>query len=80
LKTIKNILYSPRFLREVSSLLFFFAALSALIGVVALISSQPDVELLAMGIGGLLQGIVYAVLFFSQAWLHQRLMGGRELI
>lgn len=62
MKSIKDILYSPRFLREVSQLLFFFAAFSALIGFGTLMAADSQLELLAVAIGGILQAIIYTVL------------------
>ena len=62
MKSVKDILYSPRFLREVSQLLFFFAAFSALVGLASLLAADSQPELLAIAVGGILQAIIYTVL------------------
>lgn len=62
MKPIKDILVSPGFMREVSILLFVFAAFSGLFGVLLLTARGSDSEALEFGIGLLLQAIVYAVL------------------
>ena len=62
MKPIKDILRSARFMREVSLLLFFFAGLSGLIGVLLLFASSSEAGVLAIAIGGVIQAIVYLVL------------------
>jgi hypothetical protein len=62
MKSIKDILVSPGFMREVSLLLFVFAAFSGLFAVVLLTASGSDPEAFDLGIGLLVQAIVYAVL------------------
>ncbi|HEY8226109.1 MAG TPA: hypothetical protein VIG25_12585 [Pyrinomonadaceae bacterium] len=63
MKSIKEVLTSPQFMREISFLLFIFAAFSGIIGVLTITqSSQPDV--LAIGIGSLLAAVINGVLAF----------------
>lgn len=62
MKPVKDILRSPRFMREVSLLLFFFAALSGLFGVLLFVSANAEAEVLASAIGSFVQAIIYAVL------------------
>jgi hypothetical protein len=62
MKSIKEILRSPRFMREVSLLLFFFAGLSFLFFVLALRADLGNPEVMGLVIGSLVQAIVYAVL------------------
>jgi hypothetical protein len=62
LKPVKEILYSPRFLREISFLLFFFAAFSALFGLVPLIAGGSEPDALLISIGSFVQAIIYSVL------------------
>lgn len=62
LKPISEVLRSPRFHREISSLLFFFAALSAIYSVLLFAAGASDEEALVMAIAYLLLTIVYVVL------------------
>lgn len=62
MKKIRDILRSPRFLREVSSLLFFFAGLSLLGSVLLFAGAKSNPEVLAYAAAGLIQAIVNAVL------------------
>ena len=61
MKSIKDILRSPSFMREVSILLFGFAAVGGLVSVLLLTlsKSEPDVT---SGVGFLVQSIIYLVL------------------
>ena len=49
-------------MREVSLLLFFFAALSALVGVLLFGAANSQPEVMASAIGSIVQAAVYAVL------------------
>jgi hypothetical protein len=60
--SIKEILYSRRFMREVSLLLFFFAAVGALIAGLSFAAGPSDPEILAVVVTGLIQVIIYAFL------------------
>jgi hypothetical protein len=62
MKSVKDILRSPRFLREISLLLFFFAGLSGLFGLLLLSSAGSELEVLGMAVGSLFQAIIYVVL------------------
>jgi len=62
MKPIKDILRSARFMREVSLLLFFFAGLSALSGVLLLGRASSDADVLASAIGEIVQALIYAIL------------------
>jgi drug/metabolite transporter (DMT)-like permease len=61
-KPVKDILRSARFMREVSLLLFFFAGLSGLVGVLLVFSGSSEAGVLATAIGSLIQAIVYLIL------------------
>jgi drug/metabolite transporter (DMT)-like permease len=61
LKPISEVLRSPRFQKEVSLMLFFFAALSA-IYCVFLFAANHSEEVFVTAVGMLVQTIVYAVL------------------
>jgi len=61
-KPVKDILRSPRFKREVSLLLFFFASLSFLIGVLLIGAANSEPEVMAAALGSLVQALVYASL------------------
>ncbi|HSE22625.1 MAG TPA: hypothetical protein VLB68_13245 [Pyrinomonadaceae bacterium] len=61
MKPVKDILRSPRFMREVSLLLFFFAGLSFLVGAL-LISAANSPEVMVSAVGSIVQAIVYSVL------------------
>jgi hypothetical protein len=61
-KAVKDILRSPSFMREVSILLFGFAALSGLFSLLLLTSSSSDSDVLASAIGGMMQAMLYVVL------------------
>ena len=62
MKSIKDILRSPGFKREVSILLFGFAAIGGLIAMLLLLFGNSDPEVLASGVGILIQSIIYVVL------------------
>lgn len=61
MKSVKDILHSRRFMREVSLLLFFFAGLSLLIGAL-LFSAANSPEVMASAVGSTVQAIAYLVL------------------
>lgn len=61
MKPVKDILRSPRFMREVSLLLFFFAGLSFLVGAL-LFGAANSTEVMASAVGSIVQAIVYSVL------------------
>ena len=61
LKPISEVLRSPRFQKEVSLLLFFFTAVSA-IYCVFLFAANDSEETLVEAVGMLVQTVVYAVL------------------
>ena len=60
--SIKEILYSRRFMREVSLLLFFFAFVGALIAGLSFAAGPSDPEILAVVVAGLVQVIIYVFL------------------
>lgn len=62
MKRVKDILRSPRFMREVSLLLVFFAGLSGLVGLLLFLSAPGNPEVLAVAVGGLVETIIYTVL------------------
>jgi hypothetical protein len=62
MKSIKAILRSPNFMREVSILLFGFAAVGGLFSMLLLTPGNSAPEALASGVGMLAQSIVYVVL------------------
>ena len=62
MKSIKAILRSPNFMREVSILLLGFAAIGGLFSMFLLTLSNSAPEALAAGVGMLAQSIVYLVL------------------
>ena len=62
MKSIKDILRSPNFMREVSILLFGFAAIGGLFSLLLLALGNSNPEALATGFGMLLQSIIYLVL------------------
>jgi hypothetical protein len=62
MKPLKEILLSPRFMREVSLLLFFFAALSFLMGILLIGAVNSEPEVMGAAVGGIVQALVYAVL------------------
>lgn len=62
MKPIKEILVSPGFMREVSILLFGFAAISGLYALALLAAGGSNPEALDLGIGMLVQAVAYAVL------------------
>ena len=64
MKSIKDVIHSPQFLREISWLLFVFAVFNCILGILYVWSAPFEVEALALGIGGFLIAIVYAVLAF----------------
>lgn len=61
MKPVKEILRSPRFMREVSLVLFFFAGLSFLVGAL-LFSAVNSSEVMVSAVGSVIQAIVYFVL------------------
>jgi hypothetical protein len=62
MKSIKDILRSPSFMREVSILLFGFAAIGGLFSMLLLTLGHSDPDALASGVGILVQSIIYIVL------------------
>lgn len=62
MKSIKEILSSPAFMREVSVLLFGFAAIGGLFFVVLLGSGKVDIDTLPILVALLVQTIIYVVL------------------
>lgn len=62
MKSIKDILRSPSFMREVSILLFGFAAIGSLFSVLLLTLGNSDSEATASGVGILVQSMIYVVL------------------
>lgn len=62
MKPVRDILRSPSFMREVSILLFGFAALGGLFAILLLALGNLDPDALALGVGTLIQSIVYVVL------------------
>jgi hypothetical protein len=60
--SIKEILSSRRFMREVSLLFFFFAAVGALIAGLSFAAGPSDPEILAVVVTGLIQVIIYVFL------------------
>lgn len=60
-RSVKEILLSPEFKREVSILLFAFAAINALISLLLFSGGQSDAETLATGGAILILAILYAV-------------------
>jgi hypothetical protein len=62
MKSIKDILRSPSFMREVSILLFGFAAIGGLFSLLLLTPGNSDPDALASGVGILVQSIIYVVL------------------
>lgn len=64
MKSVSEVLRSPGFKREVSMLLFFFAAIQGLISTIIFIGRTTDPEIIGIGIGGYILAIVYAVFAF----------------
>lgn len=62
LKPIGEVLRSPRFHKEISLLLFFFAAVETIFSVFTIAGSASQTEVLYTGIAGLIVVIVYVVL------------------
>jgi Na+/melibiose symporter-like transporter len=62
MRPIKEILRSPGFMREVSILLFGFAAIGGLFFVVLLGSGKTDIDTLSILVALLVQTIIYVVL------------------
>jgi|SRR5687767_9960131 len=62
MKSVTDILRSPSFMREVSILLYGFAALGGLFALLLLTLASSDPDALASGAGMLIQSIVYVVL------------------
>ncbi len=61
-KPISEVLRSPRFHREVSSLLFFFAFLTAIFAVFLFAAGSSDEDTLASAVGYVMATIIYSVL------------------
>jgi Na+/proline symporter len=61
MKSIGDILKSSDFKREVSLLLFFFAALNGLISAIIFMGRPSDPEVLIFGIVGFIQAFIYFV-------------------
>ena len=62
LKPIGEVLRSRRFQKEISLLLFFFAAVETIFSVFVIVGSASRSEALLTGIAGLMVAIVYVVL------------------
>lgn len=62
MKSVKEVLCSPRFKREISMLLFVNAILTGLWSVVILAASPSDPELAAIGVGAFILAIIWLVL------------------
>lgn len=62
MKSVGEILRSPGFKREVSLLLFFFAAFSGLYSVIILGGRPSDPDVLAIGVATFIQAILNLVL------------------
>lgn len=62
MKSVTDVLRSPSFMREVSILLFGFAALGGLFAILLLTLGNSDPDALDSGVGMLIQSIVYVVL------------------
>lgn len=62
MKPVRDILRLPSFMREVSILLFGLAALGGLFAILLLALGNLDPDALALGVGTLIQSIVYVVL------------------
>ncbi len=61
-KSVADILRSPGFMREVSILLYGFAALGGLFAILLLTLGHSDPDALESGVGFLIQSILYVVL------------------
>ena len=61
-KPLREVLRSPRFFREVSILLFGFAAITTLVSILLFGSGTSEPEALVLAVGGLIQAIVYVTL------------------
>jgi hypothetical protein len=61
-KSVKEILQSPQFHREISVLFFVFAAFSAIFGILFLLSGASDDEVLGSAVLLLFMAVIYAVL------------------
>ena len=64
MRSIKEIVTSPRFMREISFLLFVFAAFSAVVGVVAITRDPMEPEMLTFGISNIVVAAINAILAF----------------
>jgi hypothetical protein len=62
MKSVKDILRSSDFMRQVSTLLLGFGALSGIFAFVLLIAGNKDAESLSLTIGLLFQTIIYVAL------------------
>jgi hypothetical protein len=62
MKPVKDILRSPRLMREVSQLLFVFAALGGFVGLLSFFYAGGDLEILGAAAGFLIQSTIYAML------------------
>lgn len=61
-KPLRDVLRSPRFFREVSILLFGFAAITTLVSILLFGAGTAEPEALVLAVGGLIQAIVYVTL------------------
>ena len=61
-KPLREVFSSPRFFREVSILLFGFAAVTTLVSLLLFGSGSADPEVLVLAVGGLIQAIIYVTL------------------
>jgi hypothetical protein len=57
---MRDVIYSRGFLREVSNLVLFFAAVSLAVGAIWMATSRGDINALADGFGAVVNGIVNA--------------------
>ena len=64
MKSIKEIVTSPQFMREISFLLFVFAAFSAVVGVLTITSQPSEPQTLAVGVSSLLAAVINGILAF----------------
>ena len=62
MKSFKEILHSPGFMREVSILFIGLAALSVVFSILLFVGSNVDPEALSLAVAFLLQAIIYVVL------------------
>ena len=61
-KSLREVFSSPRFFREVSILLFGFAAITTLVSILLLGSRSSEPEILILAASGFVQAIIYVTL------------------